>query len=506
MRIRICILGLALAAMSGIVPYAAGQAITISFTNTGVSDWNNPANWATVDVPPLNVVPGDGFPADVAQISNGGTAFLSAAAQFPIDGVVLADGGGSTGTLELRSGGSLTVVDADPGAAGRDGGVLVGGAGAGTLFANGGTLNAATLTAGGAAGSLIRAEGSSTINLTGNAALNRITRIVGPNVNFSVGGNVNVAGTFQPVITGSTHSAIQAPAGTATVGGNLAVEFSGVTPAFGNSWTLIDAADATGAFASITATGVTLPRGLVVDTAIDAGGNGNVSVGVENRLILKVDRGSGSVVLENAAGAPIAFDGYSIQSPGGWLLSSNARWSSLDDLNIGSFAEANPSPNGISELAPTGSTSLAVGATRSLGTPFEFVPTAFGQSGDDLIFTYSRPTGEIETGIIEYSGDVNNLVLQVDPDTGKGQIDHQSPLTATIDSYSITSASGSLIPAGWNSFDDQNIATWAEANPKPTALTELLPIGGFTITEGNTFNLGTIFNVDGDQDWRFRSP
>ncbi len=491
--------GLALAMCAGMTHHAAGQAVTISFNVPGPASWNVDTNWTSVDGA---FVPGDNFPPEVAQISNGGTAFLDAAALFPIDGLVLADAAATTGTLELRSGGSLTVVDADIALPGRDGAVVIGGTGGGTLFANGGTLNAGSITAGGGAASLLRAEGSSTFNITGGVNLNRITRIRGPNVNFNVGGNVALGGNFQPIITGATHSAIKAPSGTATAGGNLAVEFSGVVPVFGNSWTLVDAADATGSFAAVTSN-ATLARGLVLDANVDVGGNGNVAVAVENRLILKVDRGTGATTLENAVGGAIAFDGYSIQSPGGWLLSTNARWSSLDDQNVGTFAEANPSANALSELMPSGSASLAVAATRSLGTPFEFVPTAFGQSGDDLIFTYTRPTGEIESGFIEYSGDVNNLVVQIDPVTGAGRIDHQSPITATIDAYSITSASGSLTPAGWASLDDQNISGWAEANPKATALSELLPVGGFAITEGTAFNLGSIFNTAGIRDVAF---
>src|SRR5690606_30620120 len=148
--------------------------------------------------------------------------------------------------------------------------------------------------------------------------LNRVTRIIGPNVDFNVGGNIAVSQNFQPVITGATHSAITAT-GNATVAGNLAVEFSGVTPAFGDSWTLIDAADATGRFSNITSTGATLPRGTALDAIVDVGNDGNVSLVVENRLILKVDRGTGATTLENAVGAPIAFDAYTIQSPGGWL-------------------------------------------------------------------------------------------------------------------------------------------------------------------------------------------
>jgi hypothetical protein len=488
---------LAFGACASLAPYAAAQAPTNSFNVPGPASWNVAANWTSVDG---SFVPGDGFPAEVAEISNGGVAFLDAAAQELIDSLVLANGAAS-GTLEIRPGGSLTVVDADPNGAGpgREGAVQIGTAGAGTLFVNGGTLNAGSLSSGGAAASLLRAEGASTFNITGDANLNRVTRIRGNSVNFNVGGDVNISGSFEPVITGAAHSAIKAPSGTASVAGNLAVSFDGVTPAFGNSWTLIDASDASGAFASVTSN-TALPRGLALNATVDAGNSGNVGITVGNRLVLTVNRDSGAMALNNAAGAAIAFDGYVIQSPSGWLSPGNGSWSSLDDQNVGAFAEANPTANALSELTPTGSTSLAVGASRNLGNAFNFTPAAFGVTPDELVFTYTRPTGEIESGIVEYTGDVNNLLLQVDPATGIGRIEMQSAFNVAIDSYSIRSASGSLTPGTWNSLDDQNIAGWAEANPTVNALSELLPVGGDSLVDGDLFNLGAIFSTTGTRD------
>ncbi len=330
-------LPLALVAALHVAP-ARGQSVdvTINFVPTGVADWNVASNWSTVP-DNLQFIPGDNFPREVASISNGGTAFINTATQFPIDGLLLGDGPGTNGTLELRSGGSLTVVDAAELEAGRDGGVFVGVDGRGSLLLNGGALNADFLIVGGASSSRVEARGSATVNISGDAILTRSFKTVGPNVNFNVGGNLVVTDRFEAEITGAAHAALKVPNGTATFGApELSLRFTGVTPAFGNSWTLIDAQQIVGAFGPVSVVGTELPRGLVVTPDFDEAA-GKLNVVVDNRLILKVDRKTGGTSIENAAGTPITIDGYTIASPGGHLLSTNARWSSLDDQNLAAF-------------------------------------------------------------------------------------------------------------------------------------------------------------------------
>ncbi len=500
MRNRFITLSLSALLAVGAAPLALGQIPTINFVNTGVGNWNEAANWLST---PENIVivPGDNFPREVANISNGGTAFLSAPAPFEVDGVLIGDGAGTTGTLEIRAGGSLELADADPVEIAGDGSMYVGGDGTGTLLLSGGTLNAANLYVAGQAGSRMTISGASHVNLSGNAILGRNTRVEGSTADINVGGSLWSFGNLEAKITGATHSAIKVPNGSANLAGTLSVDVSSVNPQFGNSWTLIDAQTVIGEFSSANVVGGELPRGLVVATQVDAAA-GKVNAVIDNRLILKVDRGTGAATIENVIGAPIAIDGYTIASPLGSLLTANGTWSSLDDQNVGSFAEAAPTANFISELASTGSLSIAVGGTRALGNPYEFVPTAFGQSGDDLTFQYTTPSGEVENGIVEYSGPVNNLALTVNPDSGAGVVQNQSPFTIAIDGYQISSASGSLSVSGWNSLDDQNVLTWAEANPEAVALAELLPVGGFTLAPNASFNLGDLFVTTGTQDLR----
>jgi hypothetical protein len=475
---------------------AQSAGVTIELSAPGVSDWNVATNWTTIP-DALNFVPGDGFPREVASISNGGTSFLSGAAQFPVDGVLIGDLGGESGTLEIRAGGTLNVVDGDLAEPARDGGMYVGNGGSGTLLINGGTLNAASLFVSGETTSRMTVSGAGTVNIAGNGVVSRTIRTVGPGTNINFGQSLWLIGGTEAQITAATHGAIKAPNGTAALGGTLTVDFSGVTPAFGNSWTIVDAQSTVGEFSSVTSN-TELARGLVVDAVYTA--TGNVNAVIDNRLILNVNRGTGAVEIENAIGAAIAIDGYTIGSPLGSLLSANGTWSSLDDQNVGSFAEASPTANAISELASTDSLNFAIGGKRALGSPFNYVPTAFGVSGDDLTFEYTTPSGTIETGIVEYSGPQNNLVLTVNPETGEGLVQNQSPFTVAIDGYTISSASGSLSVAGWTSLDDQNVLQWAEANPDATALSELLPVGGFTLTPNASFSLGDLFSIAGTQD------
>ncbi len=478
---------------AGTAPLAFGQAATINWVNPGVGSWNDATNWLTTPDNAI-LVPGDGYPAEVASISNGGTAFLSAPAPYEIDGVLLGSDGVGKGKLEIRTGGLLELVDADPNEVIADGTMIVG-----SLLVSGGTLIAAGLRTGGQFDSQVTVTGASHINISGSAILARTTRIEGPAADITIGGSAWVLEKLEAKITATTHSPIKAPSGTANIAAALEVEFSGVTPELGDSWTLIAAASVVGKFSSVSYSGAQLERGLTVVTETDAAA-GTVKAVVDSRLILNIDRVSGAASIENAIGSPIAIDGYSIGSPQASL--SVAGWSSLDDQNVGSFAEAAPSTTFLSELASSGSLNFTVGAKRAIGSPYDFTPVEFGQSGEDVTFEYTTADGAIEMGVVKYTGAVNSLALTIDPDSGEGIVQNQSPFTVAIDGYAISSAWGSLSVAGWTSLDDQNVLTWSEANPGAAMLSELLPVGGFTLAPNASFNLGELFDVDGVKDLR----
>ena len=106
------------------------------------------------------------------------------------------------------------------------------------------------------------------------------------------------------------------------------------------------------------------------------------------------------------------------------------------------------------------------------------------------------------------------LVVDVNTMTGAIQLRNATAAPITFDNYQITSASGSLNVAGWNSLSDQNVNTigpgagqsWDEAGaPSANAISELFLLGNSTIAPGATLSLGNAYNttVDGE-DLRFQ--
>ena len=145
-----------------------------------------------------------------------------------------------------------------------------------------------------------------------------------------MGGNLNLAGgTFNPVITGNTHSTIQV-IGNASLGGTLRPEFSGYNPVLGDSWTLMTADTVSGTFADVdTSAAGELQRGVTFAVSVQPSNSVDVVLSFANRLILNVDRGSGAMSFENAVDNPIEIDSYSIGSPSGSL--DVGAWQSLQD-------------------------------------------------------------------------------------------------------------------------------------------------------------------------------
>jgi hypothetical protein len=473
------------------IPANAQTAVNWTADPLTPANWNLDGNWTG---PSGSFVPSAEFD-EVAVISNGGTAWV---ADTPPNtgGITI-----NSGLVEIRTGGNLTSRTGDGEAA--NGAVNVGGSGLGRLSVlSGGVLNAPTIGMGGSADSELFLSGTASLNIAGNASLTRVTRIQGPSVSFEVGGNLTVNGRFVPVITGANHTAIDVFSGQVTLGGVLQPEFSGVAPTLGQSWTLIDAATVSGQFASIDSSQATgLARGAAFGVSYNQGGNGNVVLSLDSKLILSVNRANGAARIENALGGAKAIQGYSIQSPSGTLAPES--WTSLEDAGEGAWQEANPTANALSELNPLGTTSLAVGATRNLGDILAPSPTKFGELlTEDATFTYVTSAGQIVPGIIEYTGGFNTLVLVVNPETGESALNNQSSFAADIQGYTISSASGSLLPANsdWNSLEDQDLGAWDEANPTPFNLSELNPLGSALFNSGRVIPLGTPFATDGERD------
>jgi len=455
------------------------------------ADWNVDNNWDPAFVPSLPLG------GDRAIIGNGGTAFINLNTLDPV-GALRIDNGG----LEIRSGGMLDVLTDNSLDDPEEGIAFIGGSGRGQLdVLSGGAFNPDSLIARGAADSTFTMRGTATMEVTNDARLERITRIIGPGVSAEVGGDLRLGGTFIPEITGAAHSTIQVPLGNATLGGTLRPEFSGgFSPMLGDSWTLITADTVSGSFASIdTSQAPALQRGTTMAVTVESGANTNVVLSLSNRLILTVDRASGAMTVENVIGDPIEVDAYSIGSPSGVL--SPGQWQSLQDSGVPGWEEANPTANFLSELNPLESSTVDVGDPAvNLGNAYGFQPTKLGETANDVTFEYSSPAGIDFVGIVEYTGPENNLVLTVNTATGEGVLTNDSTFNINLVGYSILSPSGSLDVAGWNSLDDQGEPDWDEANPSANALNELNALSSLAMSGGGSVNLGNLFDPAGSQD------
>ncbi|BBO33821.1 PEP-CTERM sorting domain-containing protein [Lacipirellula parvula] len=470
-------------------------------------DWAVGSNWSAGELPD-----GVGFD-EYASISNGGTANVTSPIPFQPGQVILAIEDGSTGSVVIGNGGTLTTVDR-PATSGE---FNVGYAATGTgnlTVQPGGTLNIATnLYLTGAPASSITLGGAgagvTAVNIGFAANFGRNLRVIGPNVNLSaLSVNFQAESTFTAQITGATHSALKST-NVANLGGKLKLEFSGVTPTLGSSWNLIDASSFAGQFSSIDASAApALPFGQVYEFNTVAGGgstNGMYGrVSVAQKLVLNVNRSTGAVSMATGPGT-VSIDGYAIKSAQGSL--SPAGWNSLQAQGVSDWRRSPQvgTSKQLIELKPTGSTAITSATPRALGNAFAYpAATQFGVEWEDLTFEYYTPDGKVTQGLINYTGTKrhNNLVLVVDPATGNAQVLNQSNLSVNIDGYKITSTSGSLLPANgkWLSLDDDNRlgGDWRESNASVNQLAELKPTGSSQMAGGATFlSMGQMFKTVG---------
>ena len=421
-------------------------------------DWNEAENWFDGIGPP------DAEIDDVGIVSNGGTAFLEAPAITSTGGLVIGELGGQTGTVHIRSGGSLEVVDlGSPGIIGR---VTLGQAGTGTLIVDrGGELTAESLWMGGGFGStLVLGEGTSgtsTVTVSGSALLTRQTRVVGSDVNFSAD-SLSLTGTLTTEISGADFSTFDINA-TASLGGDLDVQFD-TAPAVGTTWDLIDAASIEGDFSEITSN-VSLGPGLALNVNKIAGGqNGMLAqLSVNPVLQLTINRRTGESQIQNLAAQSVTMNGYGVGSASGQL--NDANWQPF-----GGDWNGNGSSTHVSEISLTDSREFGSGADTMLGTIYNFQPTVLGEANEDVFFEYHVDGGDVVQGLVDFTGPHNDVVLVVAEDGA--YIQNQSETPVTINGYAIVSREGSLDPANWTSLSDGD-NSWTEANAANNHMTEL---------------------------------
>ena len=220
-------------------------------------------------------------------------------------------------------------------------------------------------------------------------------------------------------------------------------------------------------------------------------------------LVMTINRTTGAVSIGNP-GASVEINQYVIQSASGSLNPAANAWRSLADQGFSGWAESSATATTLSESIAAGSLTLTNSHSQSLGQPFAPNPSAFGETVSDVQFTYQTAAGQLRTGVIQYVGQdlSNNLVLTVDPTTGDARLQNTSQFDVAIDGYSILSPSGSLQPddGQWNSFADQSISGWVEADPDGTDLSELNPQSQLLLQAGDVIDLGMLLDPSGAQD------
>lgn len=488
-------------------------AFDVFWTNPGTGSWTNANNW--------NIAPDtpDAFFEDVPIINNGGTATVSSAVT-DVAGVALGYAEDSSGTILIQNGGSLTLVEtagaatnvAPNGAAniGFEGGSGTEGD-SGLLEVQGGGTFAAVYFDINQNGKMLIGTGTGVANASttsGSLFSNGTLEVIGPGHNISLAGNFVLeekaegSSRFIPHITGANHTVINVT-GDAQLGGSLVPKFDGVTPQLGDSWDLVNAASVDGDLDIDNSQAPALSPGLAYSTRVVSGGNGEIlQMNVAAFAKLKVNTTTGAVSMVSESGAPINMVGYTIGSASGRI--NQASWNSLADQGETGWEEAGGSPTAVSELNAENSLSMSTTAIN-LGNSLYAPPTEFGDA-PDITFQYGVEGETTPTnGIIEYSGNaaINNLLLTVDPETGKGQLKNSSPFTIDILGYTIQSAGGSLNASGWTSLESQSVPGWDDtaAAADEFGLSELVPLDpASTLSPGTTYSLGEMFQVGGAED------
>jgi hypothetical protein len=496
---------LLLGIMGAIVLAASGTpALAIDNTwNVATGTWNTAANWANGELP-------SAITNQVPVISNNGTATLSGAvATNSVDGLVLGQIAATTGTLEIGAGGALTLIEDTSGTTGDgDGSALVGLAGSGVLRMTGGSLTAVGVNSANGAANLIELSGAAALTVSGSTSLGGTTRITGSGVNFNSGFlTLRATSALVAGITSAAHSTMKAP-GAATINGTLSVEFTGVTPTFGQTWSLVESAAVVGNFTNagnVPVTGVpALAVGEVYRTRrVNGGAFGKKMELVHDRvLVLEVNRDTGAVNILNPLTGAIQINGYSVGSAAGSLKPANGSWNSLADQATPGWEEANPTATRLAELDPVtgGNFNFSAVASKALGAPYDdgaaFFTRGIGGQGNDLVFDYTTTAGELIRGQVAYvgTGKMNTLLVTINPNTGAATLKNDSPGTMTIDGYSILSTGAALTPGTFTGLGSLLLTT---VSPTTSALSQLAvnPNSPLAITAGQSFNLGSIFTV-----------
>jgi hypothetical protein len=127
------------------------------------------------------------------------------------------------------------------------------------------------------------------------------------------------------------------------------------------------------------------------------------------------------------------------------------------------------------------------------------VDIRFGVDSDGELWLMTKEDGYLRKLV----GPGPTLALYVDPFSGQAILRNASDDIISLTGYSVVSDSLSILSNNWNSLADQNQAGWNEAPTSTASLSELNPFDELVLAPGDRFNLGHIFDVNGDQDLAF---
>jgi hypothetical protein len=530
MRLRLFLLAslVAGATFAGLATSVFAQSVSYNFTPTGTASYNVDANWLNPNNNAM-LVPWASS-NEVGLINAGGTAEVNEVlpASAYVGAIAIGTTATGSGTLDILSGGTLGIVPGpSPGTTGvlANGNISIGATGSGTVRVRaGGTLTATgVLSTGTNANDMLivgqtAASTSPAATLSVGAAVLAGTTHIYPNAVFSTTGNASLinTGTYNSEINSSGSGKINA-GNIGIVNGTLNLNFTGVTPTLGGaSYTVLEAATIAGSFTRITSNAATPFNQVFVPSTVDiGGGRKQLRVGLQESIVLEVNRDNGEVKMTHPGSTGITLDSYYITSAAGALVPGSFSGFQDNGLFGGNWVENQPpSANTIAELKPTGNATYSAGTTTPLGNIYNPYSGAFGgASEEDLQFNFSRyPDGTVVPAVVKYTGTkVNNLLLQVDPTGAQDSyLRNTSNTVVQIDGYHVQSAAGRISPTNWTSLDDNNVGganVWVEGlNNTANLISEFnqsIATPSLTLNPGDDFNLGKLF-LGGAQDLNFQ--
>ena len=312
---------------------------------------------------------------------------------------------------------------------------------------------------------------------------------------FEAKGDLSLGGSLHFPISSTGNPVVQV-GGAASVNTVVSPTFDGVAPEFGNSFTFLE-----GDSVELgSKTSVELPAGVSLGLGLEARvvtDGKKADLTFSNLPVLEVHRATGASKIMNVVGGPITITGYAIESALGTMNPESFSGFGGDDWD-----RPNPVNTSVAEFSLTGDRTLEVGDTLEIGNAYNGGATH--PLDEDVAFRFVSPSGEIREGLVQYTGPANDLVLNVNPDTGEITVQNLSSFIDPVEvtGYTISSPSGALKAADLTSFSDTGAAGegWSEANPDNNLISELNLSSSKSFGNGTVISLGNIFDTAGARD------